>query len=210
MRRDVRAGRRSTIGNRVYPKRVSGVQIPVSPPLSQPPCGGVAERLNAAVSKTVSPITSVTRVRIPAPPPLKSQRPNKGAFFISEALAWIRTDEGSSARKSRSLLPERHLAHPARYTTANLPQMSAAICSIFAVVYENLAPQQLSCERFPRSQSAFPPSAGIQPKICCTRARLIAANLRLYTNSPEALEAGAGMSDEKFRSAGTAPVVLTR
>ena len=32
MRRDVRAGRRSTIGNRVCPKRVSGVRIPISPP----------------------------------------------------------------------------------------------------------------------------------------------------------------------------------
>ena len=55
--------------------------------------GGVSERLNAAVSKTVSPITSVTRVRIPAPPPLNSQRPSKGAFFVFGDLAWIRTDE---------------------------------------------------------------------------------------------------------------------
>ena len=31
-RRDVRAGRRSTIGNRVYAKSVSGVRIPISPP----------------------------------------------------------------------------------------------------------------------------------------------------------------------------------
>ena len=30
--RDVRAGRRSTIGNRVCPTRVSGVRIPISPP----------------------------------------------------------------------------------------------------------------------------------------------------------------------------------
>ena len=34
-----------------------------------PSCGGVAEWLNAAVSKTVSPVTRVTRVRIPPPPP---------------------------------------------------------------------------------------------------------------------------------------------
>ena len=32
LRRAVRAGRRSTIGNRVCPKRVSGVRIPSSPP----------------------------------------------------------------------------------------------------------------------------------------------------------------------------------
>ena len=31
--RGVRAGRRSTIGNRVCPKRVSGVRIPAAPPL---------------------------------------------------------------------------------------------------------------------------------------------------------------------------------
>ena len=31
-RRDVRAGRRSTIGNRVYARSVSGVRIPISPP----------------------------------------------------------------------------------------------------------------------------------------------------------------------------------
>ena len=35
----------------------------------QPPCGEVAERLNAAVSKTVLPVNPVTRVRIPASPP---------------------------------------------------------------------------------------------------------------------------------------------
>ena len=88
--RDVRAGRRSTIGNRVCAKSVSGVRIPISPPeYSRPrqrglfqieymrgpesrgpiPCGGVAEWLNAAVSKTVSPVLPVTRVRIPPPPP---------------------------------------------------------------------------------------------------------------------------------------------
>ena len=32
LRRDVRAGRRSTIGNRVCAKSVSGVRIPISPP----------------------------------------------------------------------------------------------------------------------------------------------------------------------------------
>ena len=88
--RDVRAGRRSTIGNRVCAKSVSGVRIPISPPeyfrprqrglfqieyMRGPesrgpiPCGGVAEWLNAAVSKTVLPVTRVTRVRIPPPPP---------------------------------------------------------------------------------------------------------------------------------------------
>ena len=35
--------------------------------------GRVAERLNAAVSKTVSPATPVTRVQIPALPPVNSK-----------------------------------------------------------------------------------------------------------------------------------------
>lgn len=64
--RDVRAGRRSTIGNRVCAKSASGVRIPISPP--DVARGGVAERLNAAVSKTVSP-ARVTGVRIPPSPP---------------------------------------------------------------------------------------------------------------------------------------------
>ena len=38
-RRDVRAGRRSTIGNRVYAKSVSGVRIPISPPVNPTPSG---------------------------------------------------------------------------------------------------------------------------------------------------------------------------
>ncbi len=37
----------------------------------RPPRGGVAERLNAAVSKTVRRVIPVSRVRIPPPPPLK-------------------------------------------------------------------------------------------------------------------------------------------
>lgn len=132
IRRDVRAGRRSTIGNRVCAKSVSGVRIPISPPEfitplaraaffyarggldrimesgphgvsretlvrfcrtcyyallrmadAMPPCGGVAEWLNAAVSKTVSPVTRVTRVRIPPPPPERMQqvRESSGLFF---------------------------------------------------------------------------------------------------------------------------------
>lgn len=86
-RRDDRAGRRCTIGNRVYAKSVSGVRIPISPPvifrkrlfwaLSFSPAplaadtylGRVAERLNAAVSKTVLPVLPVTRVQIPPLPP---------------------------------------------------------------------------------------------------------------------------------------------
>ncbi len=80
--RDVRAGRRSTIGNRVYAKSVSGVQIPVPPPFagSISPRGEVAERLNAAVSKTVLPVNPVTRVRIPASPPLLLRRSNERRF----------------------------------------------------------------------------------------------------------------------------------
>lgn len=77
------SGLRSTIGNRVYAKSVSGVRIPISPPdnlsaashgafsydLLGRTLGGVAEWLNAAVSKTVWPATRVTGVRIPPPPP---------------------------------------------------------------------------------------------------------------------------------------------
>ena len=37
----------------------------------RPPRGGVAERLNAAVSKTVRRVIPVSRVRIPPPPPLR-------------------------------------------------------------------------------------------------------------------------------------------
>ena len=102
-RRGVRAGRRSTIGNRVCAKSVSGVRIPASPPFyfrslmgiiryeartPRAPSGSqrdgtcfgfalgeVAERLNAAVSKTVSPVTLATRVRIPASPPFLSLDP---------------------------------------------------------------------------------------------------------------------------------------
>ena len=76
------SGRRSTIGNRVGAKSVSRVQIPDSPPVAFSrralfldgapftPCGGVAEWLNAAVSKTVYPVSPGTRVRIPPPPPV--------------------------------------------------------------------------------------------------------------------------------------------
>ena len=127
IRRDVRAGRRSTIGNRVCAKSVSGVRIPISPPEfitplaraaffyarggldrimesgphgvsretlvrfcrtcyyallrmadAMPPCGGVAEWLNAAVSKTVYPVFPGTRVRIPPPPPSSNERSEPG------------------------------------------------------------------------------------------------------------------------------------
>lgn len=71
------SGRRSTIGNRVGAKSVSRVQIPDSPPElsvapqgATSPFGGVAEWLNAAVSKTVYPVSPGTRVRIPPPPPV--------------------------------------------------------------------------------------------------------------------------------------------
>ena len=84
------SGRRSTIGNRVYAESVSWVQIPDSPPelsaasLGAPrhPYGGVAEWLNAAVSKTVWPL-GVTRVRIPPPPPsIAYEPPARGSFHI--------------------------------------------------------------------------------------------------------------------------------
>lgn len=60
------SGRRRTIGNRVGVMSVSRVQIPDSPPVNSKaglracfvftPRGGVAEWLNAAVSKTVWPV----------------------------------------------------------------------------------------------------------------------------------------------------------
>lgn len=90
------SGLRSTIGNRVYAKSVSGVRIPISPPvifrkrlfwaLSFSPAplvadtyfGRVAERLNAAVSKTVLPVLPVTRVQIPPLPPAYKGLPLAG------------------------------------------------------------------------------------------------------------------------------------
>ena len=53
--------------------------------------GGMAEWLNAAVSKTVLPVIQVTRVRIPLPPPGMLPRPARGAFVA--AGKGIRTDE---------------------------------------------------------------------------------------------------------------------
>ena len=55
-------------------------------PLDAPcftPCGGVAEWLNAAVSKTVYPVFPGTRVRIPPPPPSSIERsePERLAFL---------------------------------------------------------------------------------------------------------------------------------
>ena len=44
--------------------------------------GGMAEWLNAAVSKTVLPVIQVTRVRIPLPPPENLPRPDRGAFVV--------------------------------------------------------------------------------------------------------------------------------
>ena len=93
------SGLRSTIGNRVYAKSVSGVRIPISPPdnlsavshgafsydLLGRTLGGVAEWLNAAVSKTVWPATRVTGVRIPPPPPgykLQARFPVPVLFFL--------------------------------------------------------------------------------------------------------------------------------
>ena len=52
MRRDVRAGRRSTIGNRVCPKRVSGVPLGGASPLRRGgrvvECGGLENRFTGA------------------------------------------------------------------------------------------------------------------------------------------------------------------
>ena len=115
-RRDDRAGRRCTIGNRVYAKSVSGVRIPISPPdnlsavshgafsydLLGRTLGGVAEWLNAAVSKTVWPATRVTGVRIPPPPPgYKLQaRVTVPALFYDNNRG-IRTDEVDSRQENR-------------------------------------------------------------------------------------------------------------
>ena len=105
------SGRRSTIGNRVGVKSVSGVQIPDSPPapshgLLPPngpcsiPCGGVAEWLNAAVSKTVYPVSPGTRVRIPPPPPV---------YFLNEPpmarfSLWIARTQYSKAPAAARLI----------------------------------------------------------------------------------------------------------
>ena len=92
------SGRRSTIGNRVGAKSVSRVQIPDSPPEltvapsgATSPFGGVAEWLNAAVSKTVYPFGG-TRVRIPPPPPLQREPVVTTGFF--------HTHEGGARRTS--------------------------------------------------------------------------------------------------------------
>ncbi len=68
-------------------KTVSRVQIPSSPPFLtysffeiQTPCGGVAEWLNAAVSKTVRRVFPVSRVQIPPPPPHLNAK--RYSFFI--------------------------------------------------------------------------------------------------------------------------------
>ena len=63
------------------------------------PCGGVAERLNAAVSKTVSPVTPVTRVRIPAPPPVSIRSPEGalGAFSCEGGPPYRRAARPSPA-----------------------------------------------------------------------------------------------------------------
>lgn len=101
------SGRRSTIGNRVGVKSVSGVQIPDSPPapshgLLPPngpcsiPCGGVAEWLNAAVSKTVYPVSPGTRVRIPPPPPVALFKRALAARF-SLSIAKARRSKASAA-----------------------------------------------------------------------------------------------------------------
>lgn len=98
------SGRRSTIGNRVGVKSVSGVQIPDSPPapshsplprtgLCSIPCGGVAEWLNAAVSKTVYPVSPGTRVRIPPPPPVYFP----GEPSVARFSLWIAKNQHSKA-----------------------------------------------------------------------------------------------------------------
>jgi hypothetical protein len=98
------SGLRSTIGNRVYATSVSGVRIPISPPVifrkrlfwalsfSAALCaaatysGRVAERLNAAVSKTVLPVLPVTRVQIPPLPPGFEGSACGRPFFIRNAM----------------------------------------------------------------------------------------------------------------------------
>ena len=127
------SGLRSTIGNRVYATSVSGVRIPISPPVNSMPVGvldellcesccldglqdvrdealerafsfttcwmrsrkltgygRVAERLNAAVSKTVLPITWVTRVQIPPLPPSNLTRaPYVGSSVVLRTVRSI-------------------------------------------------------------------------------------------------------------------------
>ena len=134
MWRGVRAGRRSTIGNRVCAKSVSGVQIPASPPdnsneplrlvsLWRPvrritPSGGVAEWLNAAVSKTVSPVTPVTRVRIPPPPPVFCS--GKAIFCRGKCSYFV---EARTLRRPRSLPgePKPHFVTGKKRFLAQMP-----------------------------------------------------------------------------------------
>ena len=66
-------------------------------PWTPAPSGGVAEWLNAAVSKTVSPVTPVTRVRIPPPPPETAKRPAiRGAFLLRDAVRCPRASDDTT------------------------------------------------------------------------------------------------------------------
>ena len=75
-----------------YRRGVRGIEF------ARTPCGGVAEWLNAAVSKTVLPVIRVTRVRIPPPPPEIGKGPVIGAFFASRGLQGL----GSARLRRRS------------------------------------------------------------------------------------------------------------
>ena len=109
------SGRRSTIGNRVGAESVSRVQIPDSPPANPhgaiaewhrvfTSCGGVAEWLNAAVSKTVNPLRG-SGVRIPPPPPAMNQSAARRFFHGWRRRGDSNTAGGAELRKPRERFP---------------------------------------------------------------------------------------------------------
>ena len=116
-RRDDRAGRRCTIGNRVYAKSVSGVRIPISPPeLSRRNLYGNAFFIQSALKTgRLHPMrrggrvvecgglenrftgNPVTRVRIPPPPPRDFRFLQlQGPFLFPGVLLRIRTERRGS------------------------------------------------------------------------------------------------------------------
>ena len=64
------------------------------------PSGGVAEWLNAAVSKTVSPVSRVTRVRIPPPPPVKLKPGPPGLFCCPRNRSGFEPMRWNSVKKT--------------------------------------------------------------------------------------------------------------
>ncbi len=146
-------------------------------------CGEVAERLNAAVSKTVLPATPVTRVRIPASPPVQSTS-QLGTFFIPVIGAWIRTDEGSRARKTAqcAVFSEKGqaLACPRTYFQNYFPNARSAVGNNEAFRAERFSAEPLFREAKwnpagdarvytgPAAAGSFHNHLGCQDSLLCT------------------------------------------